>query len=294
MSFLASPSAGSRLTGLLLALVVCGLPGISQAKETLIWLMRDMPPVTIFSGPYQGQGAIDLFMPVLTARMPEYEHVLMRVNRARGTQMLNDPTLTCDPTLLWTPTRARTIVFSIPTYIVFSNGLVVRKDDMHLFTPFIADGHIDLRALMDSKSIRLGVVAERSYGSVIDEALSHTPRQELSEHYGNDAIGSLLQMERLGRLQALISYWPEARAQALQQGIRPEELAFLPVKDTPKYQFTHIGCSDTPQGRQAMEIINREMRTLRETSLLHFYANWLDPELREQYIKDAKTFFETN
>ncbi|WP_201003814.1 TIGR02285 family protein [Pseudomonas cichorii] len=278
----------------MLALVLSGLPCISQAKETLIWLLRDMPPATIFSGPYQGQGAIDQFMPVLIARMPEYEHVLMRVNRARSTQMLNDTSLTCDPTLLWTPTRARTIVFSIPTYIVFSNGLVVRKDDLERFTPFIADGHIDLRALMASKTIKLGVVAERSYGTVIDEALSHTPRQELSEHYGNDAVGSLLQMERLGRLQALISYWPEARAHALLQGIRPEELTFLPVKDTPKYQFTHIGCSDTPQGRQAMEIINREMRTLRETSLLNFYANWLDPEVREQYMQDAKAFFETN
>ncbi|MBX8575510.1 TIGR02285 family protein [Pseudomonas cichorii] len=278
----------------MLALALSGSPGISQAKDRLIWLLRDMPPATIFSGPYQGQGAIDQFMPVLTARMPEYEHVLMRVNRARSTQMLNDPTLTCDPTLLWTATRAKTIVFSIPTYIVFSNGLVVRKDDMALFTPFIADGHIDLRALLDSKTIKLGVVAERSYGSVIDETLSHTPRQELNEHYGNDAVGSLLQMERLGRLQALISYWPEARAHALLQGISPEELTFLPVKNTPKYQFTHIGCSDTPQGRQAMEIINREMRTLRETSLLNFYANWLEPESRTQYILDAKAFFETN
>ncbi|MBX8485366.1 TIGR02285 family protein [Pseudomonas cichorii] len=278
----------------MLALALSGSPGISQAKDRLIWLLRDMPPATIFSGPYQGQGAIDQFMPVLTARMPEYEHVLMRVNRARSTQMLNDPTLTCDPTLLWTATRAKTIVFSIPTYIVFSNGLVVRKNDMALFTPFIADGHIDLRALMDSKTIKLGVVAERSYGSVIDETLSHTPRQELNEHYGNDAVGSLLQMERLGRLQALISYWPEARAHALLQGISPEELTFLPVKNTPKYQFTHIGCSDTPQGRQAMEIINREMRTLRETSLLNFYANWLEPESRTQYILDAKAFFETN
>ncbi|MFJ4141558.1 TIGR02285 family protein [Pseudomonas sp. NPDC089734] len=278
----------------MLALALCGLPGIGQAKDTLIWLLRDMPPATIFAGPYKGQGAIDQFMPLLIARMPEYEHLLMRVNRARGMQMLNEHAFTCDPTLLWTPTRAKSIVFSIPTYIVFSNGLIVRKDDLSLFIPFIADGHIDLDALLASKTIKLGVVAERSYGMVIDKILHKVPDGELSEHYGNDAVGSLLQMERLGRLQAMISYWPEARAQAMRQGIRPEELAFLPVKDTPKYQVTHIGCSDTPQGRQAMDIINREMRTLRETSLLNFYANWLEPELRTQYIEDAKAFFETN
>lgn len=294
MSSLALPPARLRLTRVFLALVLFGLPCISQGKDKLIWLLRDMPPATIFSGPYQGQGAIDQFLPLLIARMPEYDHLQMRVNRARGMQMLNDSSFTCDPTLLWTPTRAKSIIFSIPTYIVFSNGLIVRKDDLPLFTPFIADGHIDLSALLASKTIKLGVVAERSYGMVIDKILSQVPDGELSEHYGNDAVGSLLQMERLGRLQAMISYWPEARYQAMQQGIRLDELRFLPVKDTPKYQFTHIGCSDTPQGRQAMEIINREMRSMRETSLLNFYANWLDPELRPQYIQDAKAFFETN
>jgi uncharacterized protein (TIGR02285 family) len=100
-----------------------------------------------------------------------------------------------------------------------------------------------------------------------------------------------LQMERLGRLQGLISYWPEALYQARQQGIPEQDLVFLPVKGVPKYQFTHIGCSNTAQGRQAMEIINREMRVLRETKLVGFYAQWLPSPKREEYLEDAKAFF---
>jgi uncharacterized protein (TIGR02285 family) len=268
------------------------LPSSGHGKETLIWLLRDMPPVTIFSGPQQGQGAIEKLMPLLIARMPEYEHMLMHVNRARGMQMLLDNSFTCDPMMLWTAERAKNIIFSIPTYAVRSNGLVVRQDDRHRFDPFISGGQIDLAALLKSGTIKLGVVAERSYGPVIDEILHSTPEQELSLHYGNDAIGSLLQMERLGRLQALISYWPEALYQARQQGMAPQNLEFLPVKGTPKYQFTHIGCSDTPQGHQAMEIINREMRVLRKTSLIDLYAQWLPEGERDEYLQDAKAFFD--
>ncbi|KFE44937.1 hypothetical protein IV02_27525 [Pseudomonas syringae] len=281
------------MASLLALLTLCALPSSSQGKETLIWLLRDMPPVTIFSGPQQGQGAIDRLMPLLIARMPEYDHLLMHVNRARGMQMLLDrSSFTCDPMLLWTAERAKNLLFSIPTYAVRSNGLVVRHDDMASFTPFISDNQIDLAALLKSRTIKLGVVAERSYGSVIDRILRDTPANELNLHYGNDAIGSLLQMERLGRLQALISYWPEALYQARQQGIVEEELIFLPVKGTPKYQFTHVGCSDSPQGQQAMEIINREMRVLRKTSLIGLYAQWLPNGQREEYLQDAKAFFE--
>ncbi len=291
MCFRASPLLYRHLVTRLLALAFCALPATGQARDTLTWLLRDMAPVTIFSGPDQGQGAIDRLMPILIAHMPEYDHVLMRVNRARGLQMLNEPNFTCDPTLLWTAERAKKIIFSIPTYAVFSNGLIVRKDDLSLFTPFIADRHVDLQALLASKTVKVGVVAERSYGPVIDAILQQTVPDELNLHYGNDAIGSLLQMQRLGRLQAMISYWPEARYQAHQQGIRESELVFLPVKDTPKYQFTHIGCSDTEQGRQAMAIINREMRVLREQYLVGFYAQWLDEQKRAEYLEDAKTFF---
>jgi uncharacterized protein (TIGR02285 family) len=284
--------ARQALVKSLAVLTLMGLSGISHAKDTLIWLLRDMPPVTIFTGPDQGKGAMDKLMPLLTARMPQYDHLLMHVNRARGTQMLKDGIFACDPTLLWTPERAKSIVFSIPTYAVFSNGLIVRQQEMAQFAPYMQEGAIDLEALLASKTVKIGVVAERSYGQVIDPILSKVPDGELSLHYGNDAIGSLLQMERMGRLQGLISYWPEALYQARQQEIADEDVAFLPIKGTPKYQFTHIGCSDTERGRQAMEIINREMRVLRETKLVGFYAEWLPSPKREEYLEDAKAFFQ--
>lgn len=267
------------------------LSAVSHARETLVWLLRDLPPSTIFSGPDEGKGAIDRLMPLLQARMPEYDHLQMRVNRARGTQMLKDGVFACDPTVLWTAERAESIVFSIPTYAAFSNGLIVRKQDMPRFAPYMDGKAIELGALLKGKTVKIGIVAERSYGQVIDQMLSQIPDDELSVHYGNDAVGSLLQMERLGRVHGLLSYWPEALYQARQQNIAEQDLRFLPIKGVAKYQFTHIGCSNTALGRQAIKIINREMRVLRETKLVGFYAQWLPSPLREEYLQDAKAFF---
>lgn len=281
------------LVVLLFTSVLSAAPATADAKETLTWVLRDFPPLTIFSGPQAGQGAIDKMMPELIARMPEYNHQIMHVNRARGTQMLQDPEVfACDPTLLWTPERDKTILFSIPTYATPGNGVTIERSNHKRFAPYLGDdGHLDLAAVLASNTVKVGIVGERSYGPTIDKIIRSTTQPDnLILHYGNAAVGSMLQMERMDRFQAIISYWPEARFHAQQQGIALDDLEFFPVKDAPKYQFAHIGCSKTDKGRAAIEIINREMRTLRVTRLIGFYAEWM--VRKEEYLRDSRTFFD--
>jgi uncharacterized protein (TIGR02285 family) len=284
-----------RVLGILpILMCLLAAPRAAQAKETLIWLLRDLPPLTIFEGPQKDQGAIDRLMPLLIASMPEYQHSIMRVNRARGMQMLHESSFTCDPSLIWSKERAQWIEFSIPAFRIISNGLAVRHEDRAALSPFITDGKVDLASLLTSGNKKLGVVAERSYGQQVDGLLQQAPVDALAAHHGNDALGSLLQMQRLGRLSALLGYWPEIQYQAQQQGISPEDLQFYPIKDTEKYQSVHIGCSDTAQGRQAIASINKALRDLRQNTLTGFYAALLDPEMRRDYLEDTKAFFQSS
>ncbi|CRL48646.1 Bacterial extracellular solute-binding proteins, family 3 [Pseudomonas sp. URMO17WK12:I11] len=268
------------------------LPVSAQPKETLIWLLRDLPPTMIFEGPKKGQGIIDQMLPLLIAGMPQYEHILMRVNRARGMQMLHEPSFTCDPSLVWTKEREQWIAFSIPAFRAVSNGLVVRKENRPVLEPFLSDGEVDLAALLAGSGKKVGVVAERSYGQVLDALLKQAPAGALTPHYGNDALGSLLQMQRLGRLQVVLGYWPEIRYLARQEHISDDELAFYPIKGTGKYMSGHIGCTNTDQGRQAISRINQLLRTLPHERLDPLYADWLDPERRKDYLAETKAFFE--
>ncbi len=285
-----------RLSGLL-ALLLGVVPLLSspaaQAKDRLYWLLRDLPPFTIFEGEKKGQGVIDSLLPVLIEGMPEYVYSIARVNRARGIQMLQEPSFTCDPTLLWTAERDRYVHFSEPFLGVMSAGLVVRKQDQALLRPFLQAQQVDLKRLLAQARVKLGIVAERSYSAQVDELLRDLPDTALSRHYGNDAVASLLQMQRLGRLQLVLGYWHEVRYLLQQQGESMDDYAFYAINGVARYQFLHVGCSDTAQGREAISRVNRVLLTLRGEHLPAVYAQWLDPQVREAYLQDARRFFAT-
>ncbi|MFJ2483645.1 TIGR02285 family protein [Pseudomonas sp. NPDC087598] len=278
-----------RLFGLLFLLA---LPAGAQAKPTLIWLLRDLPPLTIYEGPKKGQGVIDQLMPMLIAGMPQYEHTLMRVNRARGLQMLHENPFACDPALLWNKQRAQWVAYSIPAIRAVSNGLVVRQQDRAVLKPYLLNGEVDLSALLASGDGKVGVVAERSYGEFVDEILHQAPGGALTPHYGNDALTNLLSMQHLGRLQVVLGYWPEIRYQAKQAQIDENDLEFYAIQGTGKYLSGYVGCSDTTLGRQAIVEINNLLRTLPHEHLNQLYAAWLDPERQADYLQEARDFFE--
>jgi len=274
------------------ALLLALLMAPAQAKERLLWLVRDLPPFTVYEGSDKGQGVIDQMLPLLIEQMPEYDHSIIRVNRARGIQMLQDSTtFTCDPTLLWTAERAKFVHFSQPTLGVLSSGVVVRKPGQGL-APFL-DGHlIDLKGVLGNTGLKLGIVAERSYSSQVDEILRQLPDSALSRHYGNDATANLLQMQQLGRLQLVLGYWPEVRYLIQQHGGSPTDYDFHPIQGVDRYQFLHVGCSDSPLGRAAISHIDQLLPALRLNTLPALYARWLDPEFRATYLEESKQFFE--
>jgi len=274
-------------------ILLCGLSSspLLQAKDTLYWSMRDLPPLTIEDGRERGQGPIDRLLPLLMAALPQYQHETLRMNRARTLQMLESDAFVCDPTMLWTEQRSRSILYSIPSLKVQSSGLVIRKADLDRFKGFMTQGELDLHALVTRSDIRLGVVSERSYGAWVDEQVRLTRADHRVIHHGNTAIPSLLRMERLGRIDAVIAHWPEAHYHALQQGIDLSTLSFLPVKGAARYQAFYVGCSNTPQGRAAMPAINAVLRSMRSDKLVELYASWLEPDARVRYLEDAKTFF---
>lgn len=277
--------------------LLCGLlPALLQpasAKERIFWLVRDLPPFTILEGPEKGRGVIDQLLPLLIRQMPEYDHSIVRVNRARGIQMLQDlQSFTCDPTLLWTPDRAEYVRFSTPSLGVLSGGLVLRKDSEALVAPYLDGQDVDLHGLLSTTSLKLGVVAERSYGTQIDAILRQLPDTALSRHYGNEATANLLQMQQLGRLRMVLGYWPEVRYLVEQQGGTLADYRFHPVQGVNRYQFLHVGCSNSELGREAIAHVDQLLPALRRDVLPALYARWLDPALQEDYLEESKRFFE--
>lgn len=275
-----------------LTLLLClALPLVARAGEPLTWLVRDLPPLTIETGPRAGEGAVDRVLPLLMQALPDHAHSVVRVNRARALQMLQEPALSCDPELLWTADRSQTAVYSIPMFATLTNGLIIRHQDRHGFNGFMHHGALDLPALLASPNIKVGRVAERSYGGAIDRVLADAPPAAINAHHGNDAVASLLQMQQRGRLDGVLGYWPEVLYLAPREQIAGEDLEFLPILGVPRYQNVYVACTNTVQGRAVIQRLNQLLATLRTTTLPGYYAEWLDPASRADYLRDAQRFF---
>lgn len=262
--------------GLIMPVLLTCAPEIRGAEQ-LIWVLRDLAPLTVFDGPKKGQGLVDKLMPVLIASMPNYQHVILRVNKARAIQMLKEQPLACDPTLIWSAARAYSITYSTPIIRLYSNVLAIRRENRPLLEPFVHDQKLDLLAMLNAKTVKLGVIAQRSYGELIDEQVSHGPQQQLFVHYGSDPLGSLLKMQSAGRVQAVLGYRPEIQSKASQVGLPKDALIFYPVRGAPTYQLIYIGCSDTEQGRAAIHAINAVLANLGDELLNTSKAQWPDP-----------------
>lgn len=76
---------------------------------------------------------------------------------------------------------------------------MLRQENQALVAPYLDGQQVDLHGLLSNDSLKLGIVAERSYGTQIDAILRQLPDSVLSRHYGNDATANLLQMQQLGR-----------------------------------------------------------------------------------------------
>jgi uncharacterized protein (TIGR02285 family) len=138
-----------------------------------------------------------------------------------------------------------------------------------LVEPFIQNNKVDLPGLLKAQTMKLGVIAKRSYGEWIDAQLTQVPASQIVMHYGNDPLSSLLQMQQAGRRPALLGYWPEIQAKANEQGLSPESLTFYPIQGAPEYQSIYIGCSATPEGREVIRSVNTLLNTLGPPPMSH-------------------------
>lgn len=98
-------------------------------------------------------------------------------------------------------------------------------------------------------------------------------------------------MERLGRIHALLGYWLEARYQARQEDLDPQQMVQVPIKGAARTQIVHVGCSDSPTGRRVVDALNPLLLELRSGQLAQLYAQWLAPHERSDYLRETRALF---
>lgn len=256
-----------------LVLLLFGLSGHAAAAEPVVhWLLSDLAPFRILSGPAQGQGSSDLMEKMLMAQLPQYQHRSRFVSFERREVLHGDASaLYCSFGILNNAKRQRQMLMSVPAGVVMPVALATVADSkldqelQQLQVPVV-----DLQQLV-SRQRYLGLLESgRGYPQLIDQART-IPGALLGDHSAIDQNPVDLLLG--GRVDYLLEY-PHRVNFLLNSSKQPTAtLHFYLLAGDDSYQTTYVACSKHPAAPKLINDINQQLVKL-----------WANPEYQQKML----------
>jgi uncharacterized protein (TIGR02285 family) len=256
-----------------LVLLLFGLSGHAAAAEPVVhWLLSDLAPFRILSGPAQGQGSSDLMEKMLMAQLPQYQHRSRFVSFERREVLHGDASaLYCSFGILNNAKRQRQMLMSVPAGVVMPVALATVADSkldqelQQLQVPVV-----DLQQLV-SRQRYLGLLESgRGYPQLIDQART-IPGGLLGDHSAIDQNPVDLLLG--GRVDYLLEY-PHRVNFLLNSSKQPTAtLHFYLLAGDDSYQTTYVACSKHPAAPKLINDINQQLVKL-----------WANPEYKQKML----------
>jgi len=254
-----------------LILFLTGLSGHAIATEPVIyWLMSDLAPFRILSGPAQGQGSSDLMEKMLMAQLPQYQHRSRFVSFERREILHGDAsTLYCSFGVLSNPKRQQQMLMSVAAGVVMPVALATVADsklDQELKTQKV----VDLAQLVRRQQY-LGLLEPgRGYPKLIEQAKA-IPGALLGDHSSLDQ--NPVDLLLAGRVDYLLEY--PHRVNYLQNSSKQPtaQLHFYLLDGDDNYQKTYVACSKHPAAPKLINDINQQLVKL-----------WSNPDYRHKML----------
>lgn len=256
-----------------LVFMLFGLFGQATAAEPAIhWLMSDLAPFRILTGPAQGQGSSDLMEKMLMAQLPQYQHRSRFVSFERREILHGDAsTLNCSFGILSNPKRQQQMLLSVPAGVVMPVALAaVANSALDRQLQAQKNPVVDLHQLVSSKRYLGLLESGRGYPTVIDQARA-VPGALLGDHsvLDQNPVDLLLG----GRVDYLLEY-PHRVTYLLNSSKQPAaKLHFYLLAGDESYQTTYVACSKHPAAPKLINDINQQLVKL-----------WADPEYQQKML----------
>lgn len=261
-----------------------------QTERTIHWYVADFSylPTSIVKDVQQG--FVDIVLnKELIPQLKTFSQTVDVVPMPRRNAMLEgqDP-FACAPGILRTTDREKLQLFSRPYLATHAQGAMVRKRQLPTLQPYIEkSGALDLTQLLSDSKFIVGIASGRSYGEFIDGILS-SQRSNPALHTISTArpTENLLAMLRLGRIDLTIAF-PFESEEALGDGDQAEnKLVYLPLLGQARYILFQASCANSPEGRQAIEAIDKIAggAGMRNT-VANYYQHLLPGNLQKDSIR---------
>jgi len=244
-------------------LVVFLFPSRSAAeqtdKDTMTWLVLDLPPLFLTKGPDKGKGIADRIQQMVCERLKGYRSRTETANASRIARELKEDKCVCFAGEFYGNPGFLT---SAPTIALLPHNVIVRKEDAHRF----GDGKtVSLKELLQNKDLILGTAKDRLYGPELDDVLKpYAEAKNIYRRSGKDILEGLLGMLLKGRIDYLIEYPASIRYAAKRAGVE-DRLALISVAENSGAPLIRgaIRCPDTEWGRRTIHDINKVLLELR-------------------------------
>lgn len=238
-----------------LILFFTGLSGQAIATEPVIyWLMSDLAPFRIISGPAQGQGSSDLMEKMLIAELPQYQHRSRFVSFEKREVLHGDASaLYCSFGILSNPKRQQQMLMSLPAGVVMPVALATVADSK-LDQELHAHQSVDLAQLVRRQQYFGLLESGRGYPQLIDQAKA-IPNSRLGEHSAIDQ--NPVDLLLAGRVDYLLEY-PHRVNYLLNSSKQPRaKLNFYLLAGDDNFQTTYVACSKHLKAPQLIADINQ-------------------------------------
>lgn len=251
------------------------------AKETVVWTLNDFIPFYIKKGSFKGQGISDKLTIFFQKRLPEYTHHQEQMNLSRFFALAKRGDLVCNPLLLKTPERVKTLAYSKAFKPAYAHVLVSKHpvDD--------SSKGISLEEFLKTDHHNLIVQTKRSYGPLLDKIIKDERRSgRIEEHVF--PTNQLFQMMDNGRIDHFIDIENSA---VYFEKLHPEKGRFYRVSLTEDRlnRFGYAVCSKTEAGKILIGKINK---ILQNEGASNDFRDILESWVAAENIKRFRTFYD--
>lgn len=270
------------------------------AEQDVVWLHTNYPPYAFSGTQMESKGSCESAMFESMKFLTEFEHKPQDMPFKRFLELAKTNPNYCYYCLIKNPEREGFMYFSKPFMYELSNVLVVDKKKEKLFEPFLeSDGKINLDKMFASGKISVAIYDGRSYGKVIDDALSKYKSTKLIKSFSSSSESQIKILQRMFTLngyEAMIGYPNEISWILKESGDKENSVTFYEVQGSElfsKGDYTYVACSKSEVGKKIIDAVDKNIDTVRKESLAK-YRDFLDEKTGKIYKDHETKFLEGN
>ena len=273
--------------GLLLLLFVSSL----FSKDTIRWMIWDLPPNFILTGKHKGLGYQEQRLTMIQKKLSEYNHeqIVMNTNRAKVTFRDKDDSevIYCANDFITHPNLDIDDYLSVATFPFKAYYLVTSKDKAHLFGK--KGETLSLTKIIRNENLRLVVSKNRPYldaGKVFKHYIKLNPNQKHIKALSTQNIGkSMFSSIFKDRADYTFEYINKITYYGKELGVLDDTVIF-DMKENKAIYYGHVTCVKTQKGKEVISKVNEIIRVLKyKYEWTKVFTDWLPTQkLKNEYL----------